>query len=208
MQFPASVDSLKSALHLPPHWVDQSVGICKVEERHDSGSEVTRCIKIESDFTWKVYAHGREINPLSSCSAISHIGGNLDPSSLQLLVDTVDRCTVCSGNSEKQFVSVVEARKGSIRSSNGDVSAFLDQSMPFIDPVAGEASHVTVRSSQCTLLTDGNSKCEVCRAYRKNLRAIVSRSTRVSSPEKRKQVDASSHTNYRYMIGKGYWSRV
>lgn len=198
MQSPASVDSLRSALHLPPHWAAQSVGLCKVEGRHNCGSEVTRCITVESDFTWKVYAHGREIDP-RSCSAINHISDKLDSMSLQLLVDTVDRCTVCPGNCEHQFVSLLEERKGSIKSTNGSISAYLDQSLPFLDPVAGETCHTTVRSSQCTLFTDSNSKCEMCRAYRKNLRAMVSRSTRVSSPEKRMRVDSSSHTNYRYL---------
>ncbi len=197
MQTPSCLNDLKQALHLPPYWVDRPKGICKVEEGQNHVPEVTRCITIGPDFTWKVHVHGKEVNCCST--AFQHIGDQLEPASLQVLVDTVDQCMICPGNSESQFVSLVEARKGSVKKSNGDVSAYIDNSLPFSDP-AGELSYKTVRSAQCALLiASGNSKCETCRVYRKNLRAMLSSSVKVSSPEKRKRLESSSHTNYRYL---------
>ena len=194
---PQSLDFLKSELSLPPCWVDQStVGLCKLEARQDNSSEVTRCITIQPDFTWKMYVHGKEIS--HSCSAITGISEKLDPTSLQKLILILDKCKICCGNPEQQFVSLVESRNGSIKRHNGVVSAYLDKSLS-LPLLTGDdvSSSATVRSSRCDLISS-TSKCVSCASYRKNLRALVS-SSKISSPKKKKRLDTSSHTNYRYL---------
>lgn len=192
---PQSLDSMKSALSLPPCWVDQPTGLCKLEVRQDNSSEVTRCIVVQPDFTWKVYIHGREL--AHSSLAIRGFSETLDITSLQQLVNTLDHYKVCCGNSERQFVSLVESRNGSIK-HNGDVSAYLDKSLPVTSSTGDDTCCATVRSAQCDLISNA-TKCVSCTKYRKNLRAMVSSSKKVSSPKKRKRLDTTSHTNYRYL---------
>ena len=175
---------------LPPSWVHQSNGLCKLESSEGHSSEVTRCIVIQSDYTWKAFIHGREL--AHSSIAVREIDDTIDSNTLQQLVNILDQYQVCHGNPEEQFVSLVENRNGCIKRQNGSVSAYLDKLLP-VDGV----SCATVRSMQCDLISSG-SKCASCSAYRKNLRAMVS-SGKVSSPVKRKRLDASSHTNYRYL---------
>ena len=58
----------------------------------------------------------------------------------------------------------------------------------------------TVRSNHREIIIVSEaSKCSSCVHYRSNLRAMISSTTKVSSPTKRKRLDTSSHTNYRYL---------
>lgn len=179
-------------MSLPPSWVKQPTGLCKLECREDSSSVLSRRIIIHPDCTWQAFVYDQEL-PRSSCAVedIDHILN--DCNALQDLVHALDRCQICCGNYEQRFVSLAESRNGQIKKQNGAISAYLDNTL-LIDGV----SMPTVRSTQCDLLSR-SSKCTHCAAYRKNLRAIISRASKVSSPVKRKRLDASSHTNYRYL---------
>ena len=146
--------------------VHQSNGLCKLESSEGHSSEVTRCIVVQSDFTWKAFIHGREL--AHSSSAVREIGDTIDSNTLQQLVNILDQYQVCHGNPEEQFVSLVENRNGCTKRQNGSVSAYLDKLLP-VDGV----SYATVRSMQCDLISSG-SKCASCLAYRNNLRAMVS----------------------------------
>ena len=134
--------------------------------------------------------HGKEIS--HSNSAISNIGERLDVSSLQELVNILDQYNICCGNPEQQFLSLVESKNGSITQQNGVISAYLDKSLPVNDHSS------TVRTSSCDIISK-TPKCTSCTSYRNNLRAMISSSSKIKSPEKSKRLHTSSHTNYRYL---------
>lgn len=138
--------------------------------------------------------YGKEVP--RSCHALCHIGEKMNSSSLGSLLKIVDESNICSGNFENHLVSMVEMRKGVIKTANGDLSAYLDESLPVCNN--GSVSTKTVRSSCCELITN-QSKCTHCVTYRKNLRALYARCQKESSPTKRKRSEADSHTNYRYL---------
>lgn len=53
---------------LPPSCVHQATGVCKLESSEGHCSDVTRCIVIQSDLTWKAFIHGRELAHSSTVS--------------------------------------------------------------------------------------------------------------------------------------------
>lgn len=200
-----SLDSLRSACTLPLSWSDQSAGnkitLSKVvKTRPERGAEIMCCICVESDLSWKVFVYGREV-PIESCSAIHGFGDKINSSSLQSLLEIVDKSNICEGNYEDHFVSLVELRKGSIKAINGTVSAYVDEFIP------SSVCTKTVRSSCCELITDQN-KCTKCTTYRKNLRALHARHQKESTQNKLERVEASSHTNYRYLSSPEKKSRM
>lgn len=158
----------------------------------DESCVVTRSVTISDDLTWKAHVHGKEIahsNPM-----LKNIREILDACSLRDLINTLDTVHVCCGNQEKEFVDLVEVRNGSIN-NNGVQSAYLDKTphVPGDDTFQG-----TVRASNCDIITH-TAQCTSCSGYRRNLRALVSRSKKITSPVKKKRLDMSSHTNYRYL---------
>ena len=171
--------------------MQQPTGLCKLESVEGVGSEVTRCIAIQPGSTWKVFVHGREL--ANSSSALQDIRDTLDPNSLRQLMTMLDNCHICQGNPDQRFVSLVEARNGSIKRQNGAMSAYLDKTLP-VDGVSGG----TVRTTECDLISS-ESKCASCAGYRKNLRAMVSSAKKLSSPVIQKRLATDSHTNYRYL---------
>ncbi|SMN01738.1 hypothetical protein SPONN_7 [uncultured Candidatus Thioglobus sp.] len=203
-----SLDSLRSACVLPPSWSDQLTGnkltLTKVEEtRPEHGAEILSCVSIESDLSWKVFVYGKEV-AIQSCSLLRSFGDKINSSSLPALLGVVDRSNICEGNYEDHFVSLVELRKGAIKSANGVVSAYVDDSVPACGD--GDICTKTVRSSNCELITDQN-KCNKCIAYRKNLRALHSRQKKESTQSKQ-EVEVESHTNYRYLSSPEKKSRM
>ena len=184
---------LLSKVSLPTaSWIVQPSGFCKVEQPEGCTSAVvTRSINIQSDLTWTAFVHGKEL--ARSCSLMIDIGEFLDLNSLQHLVETLHKSRVCCGNYEQQFVSLLTSRNGKIARQDGTVSAYLDSSLP-----TDGVPNATVRSAHCSVITS-KSRCDECTAYRKNLRAIISSSSKVTSPMRRKRLDSSSHTNYRHL---------
>ena len=196
-----SLDALHSACILPPSWSDQSTGnkitLSKVvQTRPERGAEIVCCICVELDLSWKVFVYGKEVST-QSCSLMHGFGDKMNSSSFRDLLKVVDNSNICEGNYEDHFVSLVESRKGSIKATNGTVSAYLDESVPAYG-ANGSVCTKTVRSSHCELMTD-QDKCSNCIAYRKNLRALHARNQKESIQSKHERVEASSHTNYRYL---------
>ena len=174
------------------------ITLSKVEvTRPEHGAEISCCICIEADLTWKAFVYGVEV-PLTPGSVLSNIGDKIiSSSSLGNLIAVIDRSNICEGNYEDHFVAIVESRKGTIKSAGSVVSAYLDQSIPAYAS-DGSVYTKTVRASSCELISDQN-KCAKCTAYRKNLRAIHARQQKESTESRSKRVEVSSHTNYRYL---------
>ena len=96
----------------------------------------------------------------------------------------MNRLNVCSGHSDPHLVSMLNAKKGKVLSSDGSMAAFVDR---HIQP--------TIRTASCHLLTT-SKVCPSCTAYRNTLRAMYSRWTKRS---KNDLSDTSSHSNERYL---------
>lgn len=197
-----SLQSLRGACTLPPFWTEQSTESRMIfsdvrEIRPEHGTETLHCICIEEDLTWNIFVCGKAVN-VDDCSVLSSFGKKLDCRSLSALIEVVDGSNLCKGNYEDHFVSLVEMRKGTIRTANGAVSAYLDDSFPI--HVGDNIHSKTVRSFHCALLTNQeNSKCQGCTTYRSNLRAIHARHQKETGECRQRRVEADSHTNYRYL---------
>ena len=75
---------------------------------------------------------------------------------LQLLLSTIDNLHVCAGQPDAHFLEMAEAKKGTLKSINGSVAAYVDNNAPV--EVDGKSYIKTLRSSGCLLLcTTSNS---------------------------------------------------
>ena len=82
---------------------------------------------------------------------------------------------------EENFVQLCDAshhRLGNILSPDGSVAAYKDDYCQII--FEGASFDSTVRSSKCSLVVSGVSKCDYCRKYRSVLRAMHSHQKKCS----------------------------
>lgn len=133
--------------------------------------------------SWKVYAHGKEASP-PSCSILKNISERLDRTTLHRLLTLVDKSKVCVGNPDSNFISMLQSKKGVIKTADGTQSAYLDESMSV--HVDGEVHSNTVRSANCEFITHG-LKCSSCVGYRSTLRSLYGRWRKLNSPSRRRK---------------------
>lgn len=196
-----TIETLRGSCSLPSLWVDQSTGntatFCKiVQQSSNLDPKITCSIIVEADFSWKVHIYGKEVST-QSCSVLHNISHEMDVSSLNHLLTVINKSKVCVGHPDKNFVSMLNSRKGEIKTADGVQSAYLDQSMTV--SMDGQSYSETVRSAKCELITHG-VRCSECVNYRSTLRSLYQRWQKINSPSrKRQQSDVDSHTNYRYL---------
>lgn len=151
---------------------------------------VTHSIVVDRDLTWKVYVHGHQVN-------LPHIPIHLEVGTLQQLLSTIDQLiNVCAGHPDTRFIDMVEAKKGSLKSSTGSVSAYMDSNAAV--ELNGQSHSKTVRSTRCQLLSSA-SKCPVCVAYRDTIRSTYHRWVKTCRKSPSTSVSASSHKNDRWL---------
>ena len=191
--------SLSQSLKLPSSkWVDissrplKSLCICKMSIQSNQAPVVIISLNVNADLTWFVYAHSHCLNYTSK--ALLSIPQILDGSSLNNLLDLLEKLHICIGQPDSHFVSMVQAKKGSIVSPDGKVVACLDQYTPLI--VEDTCYSATVRTKSCEVLTT-SYKYSSCKAYRSNLHAIYNRWCKRSVTPSTD--DTSSHSNHRYL---------
>lgn len=179
--------------------MDKSIGntkiFCKIENLGHA-PQISQCVTINSDSTWKVHVYGREVER-QTCSLLDMISTKLDTPSLLQLLHMLDSCKICAGHPESEFLSLLETRKGHIVSSSGQQSACIDKSMPVLN-ADGLTVHATVRATACEILTNRPLRCIHCMDYRSNLRAIHAKARKATTISTTSRVETSSHTNYRY----------
>ena len=112
--------------------------------------------------------HGQSLSPLK-CTYLSKYPVHLQLADLQDLLSTVSQLHLCAGHPDQQFVDMVEARKGKLFKSSGEVAAFVDRSSQIT--LHGQIYHATVRTAVCQLLTS-SVKCPQCVSYRDTIRSI------------------------------------
>jgi len=156
---------------------------------------IVRSISVDENLTWNVTIHGKSLDQ-GACSGISGFPKQLSSGSqLKEILGKINKLNVCVGNPDKKFVSLMERRKGTIKSGTNE-SAFIDSFSPVI--VEGERFEQTVRSTKCEILVC-NQKCDSCKAYQATLRALASREEKNAETTPTKRISASSHVNFRYL---------
>lgn len=196
---------LKSKLSLPnKSWTNHEsplnnnkLLLCKLSEVPSQNTIVIlHCLTVYSDATWSLSSTQHPVDP-ANCSALKHIPSLLTPDFLLQLLHILDHCNLCSGQPDTHFVKMVKAKKGKVLTSNGKISAFVDDCIVIVD---GEFIMGTVRSSECEIISL-SSCCISCKAYRPNLRSMYSRWSKRRADDI-VLTDSSSHTNNRYLLRK------
>ena len=132
----------------------------------------------------------------TSCPLLSNIPETMDASSLNMLLELIDKLNICPGHPDLHFVKMVSAKKGKILSHDGKVSAYVDDNT--VVKLNGETYTKTVRTSKCELLCK-TAKCSSCKSYRVNLRSMYASWTKRSQQVRPDEDSSSSHTNDRYL---------
>ena len=194
--------ALQRSLSLPnSSWMDvsgqplTSVCLCKVSTVPTVSTQpivITHCLTVHEDLSWSLYVHNRQVQP-QICPALQSVPQILTSDSLNNLLQLLDRLHVCCGQPDSHFISMVNAKKGKIISSNGNVAASMDQ----YAPVALNGAHyrATVRTGSCELVST-SQKCSSCKSYRDMLRAMYNRWCKRRTCD---LSDTSSHSNERYL---------
>ncbi len=184
-----------ASVPVPNGWIYQSSNnkhvyskLCQVSGSSAIPSVVSHSLNVFEDCTWSLYVYTNRVE-VENCVALSRFPSHLCPDMLRNLVNSVDKLPVCAGHPDTHFVEMLQGKKGVILASNGQTVAYLDHSRVELN---GTSYFQTVRSSQCQLI--GNvAKCDPCKKYRTNLRAIHNRW------HKRQISSTSAHTNERYL---------
>ena len=143
--------------------------LCKISSRPSTSAQplvVTHSVIVNADFSWQASVHGHIIQPTSS-NPLSSIPVNLNQSSLSNLVSVLDSCTVCPGNPDPHFVTMVESRKGKFVTSTGEVRASIESALPV--SINGKMYTSTIRTIRCH-----GAKCSECKSYRAQLHSMYS----------------------------------
>lgn len=168
------LQSTLSKVRLPnASWINQASGldhvaICKVSDQPSSSRQtldlvITFCVIVRNDLSWSLSVHGHQIDlEQQSNRFLSNVPMILSEESLQELLLLLDRCSVCPGNPDNQYILMVEAMKGKLMS--------LDRKT--IIASVDDFFEKTIRVSNCELLlTASIVRCKACVAYRNTLRA-------------------------------------
>lgn len=120
--------ALKELLNLPgADWKDISPPsneyICV--GKTSKVSKISHSVTIKGDGSWDVCIYGQTIHPEHS-PILSPIPLKIESKSASRLLELVNSSTICCGNNDKKFVSMIAGRKDI--SSDGSVAAFLDTS--------------------------------------------------------------------------------
>ena len=194
-----AIEVFHQSITLPsPSWMDvsaspvQSITLCKVSNVPTVSTQpviISHCLKIESDLTWTLFVHNHKLVK-EKCSSLEAFPGTLSSESLRDLLLILDQLHVCCGQPDTHFVSMVNAKKGKILSSDGKVAAIVDSYAPV--GLNGEHYLATVRTGSCELVAK-SQKCVSCKSYRDTLRSMYNRRRTCEMS------DTSSHSNERYL---------
>ena len=76
--------------------------------------------------TWTVHVHGCQLAS-SPHSPLSPLPEKVSPSTLAGLVNLLDRAYLYPGHPDKNFLDMANSRKGKLTSTDGKVTAFIDE---------------------------------------------------------------------------------
>ena len=200
-----SLASLHESLTFTPesHWIDHSsisdgnISICRMLNQGGNSREsltVTHSLVVKIDLSWTLTVHGKLVNP-SNCSCLSSIPEKLSVKSLSAFIVVINRCSICPGHPDENFIKMLENKKGKLMSKNkGEISS-IDSHSPV--QLNGQTFSKTVRHSKCEVLVS-EGKCSTCVKYRNSLRRIYHRWTKKKVSPRRREA-TSSRTNFRHL---------
>ena len=148
-----TISSLYKAIELPQSWYDHtqpnldSIRLCKVTDTASSSSQplvVTHTIIINSNLTWKLFVHNREVQ---KCSALSCIPFKLDAASMNKILQLVNKLNICSGHPETKFVTFVDHKKGKLHNKTGNIAAFVNHLRVLQDRWSNRSDELSSSSS-------------------------------------------------------------
>ena len=166
-------------------------------------------MEVTQDFTWTVRLQGQLIDLAST--HLAALPSNLQSvANITAVLDSLDSCHFCPGNSDAKFIPLQASRKGVFRDTTSkcmlgclycsllhnigtlEVACYIQDYFPY---------H-TIRHSACSIVVAvSGRRCVSCVAYRRVLTSMLSRTRKVGE----KTVSSSdpvSHTNYRFVTFK------
>lgn len=176
---------------------DQSIVICKLSTIGTSATTpsaaVTHCVNISSDLSWTLTVHGAQVDG-ESCDVLSAVPKKLSSTSLDSFLRLLNRCNICPGHPDPQFVQMVESKKGKLLTKDGKNTAAQLDSFSTVS-LNGEEYSKTVRTSNCQLLVQ-DAKCPACIHYRSSLCRIYHRWIQLRSLQRQ---SSTSRTNLHWL---------
>ena len=90
----------------------------------ESAPDVQFCLQISSDFSWKVYFCGKELQRV--CSILHEAPLRLTATdNVAGIIDRVDKSRPCLGNPDEKYMALLPSRKGMFRDHTGMCKACL-----------------------------------------------------------------------------------
>jgi hypothetical protein len=146
---------------------------------------ITVSVGLQENFTWKLYALGRSLDPSTLPTTSTWPTTLVSVAEVKKVLDLLDSLKVCPGIPDEKFYPLVLARKGKfINLSENTVLAYQDFGL----------SGSTIRTSDCTLQS---RQCNKCTKFRVTLNAILRRLEREQAQSDR--TSRSTHTNFRFL---------
>ncbi|XP_033739584.1 uncharacterized protein LOC117326894 [Pecten maximus] len=172
-----SYESLKEKLTEvieAPFVMNTTNGDIRILEIYNSGSKsiVKLVVLIHADYTATISVHQREI------PSTHDLWNGMPPifdstSKILLLLTKLQTFSVCIGNTDEEFQSLVPVGAGISDGEDhglipGQVLAYREGD--FCASQGNITYHSTIRSSQCSMLIYQRSRCANCSSFRRNLR--------------------------------------
>lgn len=149
---------------------------------------VSRLILIQRDMKWKVYVSDHLVSMENEI--LAQYDSTMTSEIILPLIYTLNDAFLCPGNVDSEIIQLANDRKGSFHSQQGQLIAVLEKNV--LLNVNNEQYFATVRHIQCDILISSLTICSVCHGYRNTLRAMASRSKRLSQ-------QVGLHANVRYL---------
>ena len=137
--------------------------LCKVS-RMSEQLVVTHSLYINADLSWTLFINQRQVK-VATCDALKAFAGPMSADKLSQLLLTLDQLPLCAGQPDDHFVRMILNKKGTIKSHNGEVVAYIDNAPVELN---GSIYTQTIRTSNCAQLSH-SVKCSSCTQYRPTL---------------------------------------
>ena len=167
------IQQLFTGIHLLPFWNNQStmqfVHVCKIDNgsSNPTAATVTKYITITEYLKWSVNVHGHKLNA-GKCKALWNVHDMITTKpALSTLIRQIDSLIVCPGNPDSHFLALADARI--FHSPSKGAVALIDS------------------------LLVSNNRCDACKQYRCNLRALHSQWLRQKKKKKQPCLNIKSY---------------
>ena len=198
-----------SAATLPSGWIthrfnEDEVQCIQLRQQHvGTLVMIFHLLLIQSDLTWKLLTANHSVSP--ECPALCQQPSHLTPESAQRLVEVIDSCNFCIGNSEEQFIEMARMRKGKFLSVGGETVANYEEGVCFMT-AAGEERCATIRHKDCLLLLSTSEVCFVCDKYCNTLRVMLCRQQKslLQSPHPNTTLEHHKGEHIYFLCGELY----